>query len=258
MSSCPDPAELPGVAGATGCYREWTPPAALQGCFGQLWRSDLPLGHSGEVAVLPDGCVDILWRDGRLYVVGPDVVAAHPQLMPGAQVLGARFQPGAARAWLGVPLGEMVGMAVELDAVLGPQARQMAARLNDVGDGDTRQRLFAQALAGLSRSTGERHAVAARVFGQVRAGGHDLAAISSALQVSTRSLRRVCHEQFGYGPKMLADSAAAALPGAGTCVPGGWAGGVGGGCGLCRPVTPEPRGTGVGGDRGGAAVRAVA
>ncbi len=181
MSSCPDPAQLPGVAGATGRYREWTPPAALQGCFGQLWRSDLPAGHSGEIAVLPDGCVDILWRDGRLYVVGPDVVAAHPQLMPGAQVLGARFQPGAARAWLGVPLGEMVGTAVELDAVLGPQARQMAARLNDVGDGDVRQ----------------------RVFGQVRAGGSDLAAIGSALQVSTRSLRRLCHEQFGYGPKML-------------------------------------------------------
>lgn len=203
MSSRPDPADLPGVAGATGRYREWAPPAALQGCFGQLWRSDLPVGHSGEVAVLPDGCVDILWRDGRLYVVGPDVVAAHPQLTPGAQVLGARFQPGAARAWLGVPLGEMVGTAVELDAVLGPQARRMAARLNDVGHGDAQQRVFAQALAGLPRSTGGRHAVAARVFGQVRAGGSDLAAIGSALQVSTRSLRRLCHEQFGYGPKML-------------------------------------------------------
>ncbi len=203
MSSRSDPDDLPGVAGATGRYREWAPPPALQGCFGQLWRSDLPAGHSGEVAVLPDGCVDILWRDGRLYVVGPDVVAAHPQLTPGAQVLGARFQPGAARAWLGVPLGEMVGTAVELDAVLGPQARQMAARLNDVGDGDARQRVFAQALAGLPRSTGGRHAVAARVFGQVRAGGSDLAAIGSAVQVSTRSLRRLCHEQFGYGPKML-------------------------------------------------------
>ena len=170
MSSRPDSDDLPGVAGATGRYREWAAPAPVQGCFGQLWRSDLPVGHSGEVAVLPDGCVDILWREGRLYAVGPDVVAAHPQLMPGAQVLGARFQPGAARAWLGVPLDELVGTAVELDAVLGPQARQLAARLNDVGDGDARQRLFAQALAGLPRSTGSRHAVAARVFGQVRAG----------------------------------------------------------------------------------------
>lgn len=203
MSSRPDPADLPGVAGATGRYREWLPPAALRGCFGQLWRSDLPVGHSGEVAVLPDGCVDILWRDGRLYAVGPDVVAAHPQLAPGAQVLGARFQPGAARAWLGLPLSEIVGTAVELDAVLGARAQQMAARLNEVGDADARQRLFAQQLVALPRAGDDRHVIAAHVFAVVGAGGSDLAAISSTLQVSTRSLRRLCHDQFGYGPKML-------------------------------------------------------
>lgn len=204
MSSRPDPADLPGVAGATGRYREWAPPAALRGCFGQLWRSDLPVGHSGEVAVLPDGCVDILWRDGRLFVVGPDVVAAHPQLTPGAQVLGARFQPGAARAWLGLPLSEIVGTAVELDAVLGVRARRMAARLNAVGDAEVRQQVFARELAGVAgNGNGTADAAAAQVFAQVRAGRGDLAGVSTTLQMSTRSLRRLCHAQFGYGPKML-------------------------------------------------------
>lgn len=202
MSSRPDSAELPGVAGATGRYREWAPPAALRGCFGQLWRSDLPVGHSGEVAVLPDGCVDILWRDGRLFVVGPDVVAAHPQLTPGAQVLGARFQPGAARAWLGLPLSGIVGTAVALEDVLGVQARRMAARLNAVGDSEVRQQVFALELAGLA-GNGTADAAAAQVFAQVRTGRMDLAAVSTALQLSTRSLRRLCHAQFGYGPKML-------------------------------------------------------
>ncbi len=204
MTSLPDPVDLPGVAGATGRYREWAPAAPLRGCFGQLWRSDLPVGHSGAVAVLPDGCVDILWRDGRLYVVGPDVVAAHPQLAPGAQVLGARFQPGAARAWLGLPLSELVGTAVELDALLGARARQLAARLNDIGDADARQQRFALELAALPGSSGgSPHASAAQVFAQVRAGDMDLAQLSATLQLSTRSLRRLCHAQFGYGPKML-------------------------------------------------------
>ncbi|WP_457321671.1 helix-turn-helix domain-containing protein [Stenotrophomonas sp. P5_B8] len=202
MSSRPNPAELPSVAGATGRYREWAPPAALRGSFGQLWRSDLPVGHSGEVAVLPDGCVDILWRDGRLFVVGPDVVAAHPQLTPGAQVLGARFQPGAAQAWLGLPLSEIVGTAVALEDVLGVRARRMAARLNAVGDSEVRQQVFALELAGLA-GNGTADAAAAQVFAQVRAGNMDLAAVSTALQLSTRSLRRLCHAQFGYGPKML-------------------------------------------------------
>jgi AraC-like DNA-binding protein len=198
-----DPADPPGIAGATGRYREWTPPAGLQGDFGQLWRSDLPVDHGGDVAVLPDGCVDVLWRDGRLYVVGPDVVAAHPQLTPGAQVLGARFRPGAACAWLGLPLSEIVGTAVELDAVLGVRARRMAARLNAVGDADARQPLFARELALLPRSARAPHPTAAAVFAQVRGGGTDLSALATTLQLSTRSLRRLCHAQFGYGPKML-------------------------------------------------------
>ncbi|WP_411849612.1 helix-turn-helix domain-containing protein [Stenotrophomonas sp. LGBM10] len=203
MSSRPDSDDRPGVAGATGRYREWAAPAALQGCFGQLWRSDLPVGHSGEVAVLPDGCVDLLWRDGRLYVVGPDVVAAHPQLAPGAQVLGARFQPGAARAWLGLPMSEIVGTAVELDALLGARARRMAARLNAVGNAAARQHLFARELMQLPRTAPSPHAAAAAVFAQMRGGGMDLSALATSLQLSTRSLRRLCHEQFGYGPKML-------------------------------------------------------
>lgn len=203
MPSRPAPTAAPTAANTADGYREWTAPPPLRGCFGQLWRSDLAADHSGTVTVLPDGCVDILWRDGQLYVVGPDVVAAHPQLAPGAQVLGARFQPGAAQAWLGLPLCELVGTAVPLDAVLGVTARQMATQLNDAGHGHVRQHLFAQLLAGLPRSTGGPHAVAAHLFGQLQAGGHDLAAIGTALQVSPRSLRRLCHAQFGYGPKML-------------------------------------------------------
>jgi len=193
----------PAVAGAIGRYREWLPPPALRGAFGQLWRSDLPADQGGEVTVLPDGCVDVLWRDGRLYVVGPDVVAARPQLTAGAQVLGARFAPGAARAWLGLPLSEIVGVAVELDAVLGSKARVMAERLNNTGDAALREQRFAQELARLLGAEDPGHRVAAAVFANIRAGHTDLAELATLLQLSTRSMRRLCHEQFGYGPKML-------------------------------------------------------
>ncbi len=200
MAPRSDPADVPAAADH---YREWAAPGLLRAHFGQLWRSDIAAGHSGAMTVLPDGCVDILWRDGRLYVVGPDVVAAHPQLTPGTQVLGARFRPGAARAWLGLPLSEIVGTAVELDAVQGVRARHMAAQLNDTGDPDLRQRLFAQQLASLAGRPGQTHAAAAQVFAQVRGGSMDLAAVAASLQLSTRTLRRLCHDQFGYGPKML-------------------------------------------------------
>lgn len=191
------------VAGTGHRYREWLPPPTLRGAFGQLWRSDLPADQGGEVTVLPDGCVDVLWREGRLYVVGPDVVAARPQLAAGTQVLGARFAPGAARAWLGLPLSEIVGVAVELDAVFGTKARAMAEQLNSTGDAALREQRFAQELTKLLGPEDRGHRVAATVFAQIRAGHTDLAELATQLQLSTRSLRRLCHEQFGYGPKML-------------------------------------------------------
>jgi hypothetical protein len=95
-----DPSSLAGT-GTT--YQEHLAPAPLRGHFGQLWQSQLPADADGHITVLPDGCVDILWRDGALFVVGPDRVAAHPALAPGAQVLGARFRPGQALAALGLP-----------------------------------------------------------------------------------------------------------------------------------------------------------
>lgn len=78
----------------------------------------------------------------------------------------------------------------------------MAARLNAVGDAEVRQQVFARELAGLA-GNGTADAAAAQVFAQLRAGRMDLAAVSTTLQLSTRSLRRLCHTQFGYGPKML-------------------------------------------------------
>jgi len=70
--------DSPSLAGTGTAYQEHLPPGSLRGHFGQLWQSQLPADADGHITVLPDGCVDILWRDGALFVVGPDRVAAHP------------------------------------------------------------------------------------------------------------------------------------------------------------------------------------
>src|SRR3954447_13841694 len=72
-------------------------PSRLAGAV--VWTS-VPSG-SGE-PVLPDGCMDLLWTDGRLLVAGPDTRAYRPQGPP-ARWAGIRFHPGTAPAYLGVP-----------------------------------------------------------------------------------------------------------------------------------------------------------
>lgn len=189
----------------TGSYREALPVAPLRPHFLCAWRSELAPGQAVDVAVLPDGCADILWTGDRLSVVGPDVVAARPQLGPGARVLGLRFQPGAARGWLGVPLSELVGRRVELGALWGDgRADRLARRMREAATPEDQMLALQQALI----DDAARHEApaprAAALFRWLAAAPQPGAAgLEDRLQTSERSLRRLSHDHFGYGPKML-------------------------------------------------------
>lgn len=202
--------DAPAVAGLTGAYREAPPLSPLRPHFLCAWSSELAPGQDGDVAVLPDGCVDILWTGGRLSVVGPDVVAARPQLAPGARVLGLRFQPGAARGWLGVPLSELVGRRVGLDDLWGDRrAGRMAQRLRDAATPGAQLRALQDALTQEAQTyQAPAHAApslrAAELFRSLAmASDPSGRRAGERLDLSERSLRRLSLDHFGYGPKML-------------------------------------------------------
>ncbi|WP_446033823.1 DUF6597 domain-containing transcriptional factor, partial [Streptomyces olivaceus] len=88
----------------------------------------------GPGRVLPDGCMDLLWHDGRLLVAGPDTRA---YVTGGGQSLwaGVRFHPGTAPALLGVPAAELRDRRVELaDLWPAARARRLTARVNAAPD----------------------------------------------------------------------------------------------------------------------------
>ena len=189
-----------------GAYREHLPPPDLRPHFQCLWSSTVATDYAGGFLVVPDGCVDIVCKNGRLLAVGPDRVAARPELVPGSQVLGARFAPGAASAWLGLPMDEIVGQAVDLADLLGRRATQWAQRLNDAAP-DALRAQFHGGLAQLGKETGAPDRQAGQLFALAAAAADDesrlLASLRTRLGMSERSLRRFCHAQFGYGPKTL-------------------------------------------------------
>src|SRR6185503_6969097 len=57
-----------------------------------LWRRRLT--EPRTLRVLPDGCVDLIWRDGALMVAGPDRHAFVTRSAPGASYVGLRLPPG--------------------------------------------------------------------------------------------------------------------------------------------------------------------
>ncbi|MFF7788405.1 DUF6597 domain-containing transcriptional factor [Streptomyces sp. NPDC007991] len=156
--------------------------------------------RDGAARVLPDGCMDLLWHEGRLLVAGPDT---HAYLTDGetGTWAGVRFFPGTAPALLGVPAHELRDRRVEL-ADLWPagEVRRLAARVNAAPDpaSGLEDLALRQAAAADPPDPLLRQVVTAL------GAGRPVAATADALGLGARQLHRRSLTAFGYGPKTLA------------------------------------------------------
>ncbi|WP_055494766.1 helix-turn-helix transcriptional regulator [Streptomyces sp. TP-A0356] len=150
--------------------------------------------------VLPDGCMDLLWTEGRLLVAGPDTHAHHASGPP-RRWAGIRFQPGTAPAFLGVPAYELRNRRVEL-ADLWPagEVRRLTGRVDAAADPATA--LEEIALARAARAPAPDPLFAALVA--ALDAGRTVAATADELGLGARRLHRRSLTAFGYGPKTLA------------------------------------------------------
>jgi AraC-like DNA-binding protein len=190
-----------------GIYRERAPDASLREHVRCVWVNDLSESQSEWVRVVPDGCVDIVWTGTDLIVAGPDTQCILDRLPRGTVVVGVRFHPGAASAWLGLPVSELVNSRAPLaelwrsdadrlfDNVTGNRCTQGIAaaletfllrRLPEVGLADKQ-------IAFLRRAAGDKCQPAAVRLDQ----------IAAHVGMSERTLRRRCLGAFGYGFKTL-------------------------------------------------------
>ncbi|MGW6734124.1 helix-turn-helix domain-containing protein [Streptomyces sp. NPDC055013] len=150
--------------------------------------------------VLPDGCMDLLWNDGRLLVAGPDTRAYVTGDEPTAWA-GVRFYPGTAPGFLGVPAHEVRDRRVDLaDLWPASEVRRLRGRIEASADPVT----------ALEDVALERAADAERpdplLLHVVTAldSGRPVSATADQLGYGARQLHRRCLAAFGYGPKTLA------------------------------------------------------
>ncbi len=181
-------------------YGEYPPPAELRPFVACLWTGTT----SGEgAAVLPDGCVDVVWTGLDLIVAGPATRVARPRLRPGLPKLGVRFRVGAAGAALGLPAHELLDATIPLSDVWGGHAHEIA-------DAVSGAQTPARALEALTRGVWERLPDPSAVDRIVRSAavlgarfGRSVADLSTALAISERQLLRRFREAVGYGPSTL-------------------------------------------------------
>jgi AraC-like DNA-binding protein len=197
-------AALP-LAGAAGVYQEYAPPPVLARHLLCGWTNAMPADHLGPVAVVPDGCIDLLWVEDRLIVAGPDETVERADLPPGGTITGVRFRPGAAANWLDLPMALLVNRRVPLREVTRARAGAIEGRLGDLAAPEDRLARLTVALGTLAPSISPPAPLTEALFRRlVRWPAQRVAAIAADLGFAERSLHRHCLHDFGYGPKTLA------------------------------------------------------
>jgi AraC-like DNA-binding protein len=121
-----------------------------------LWMARGYLTSSWRNMILPDGAVELIVNLGdpqrlchrtdytkqtifrRSWISGersePLVIDERGYV----DLVGIRFRAGGAWPFLGLPISELTGHVVELDAVLGREADHLSERINDVANTDER------------------------------------------------------------------------------------------------------------------------
>jgi len=146
-----------------------------------------------EKRILPDGCLDIIWQDGRVFVAGPDTTAQIGRPAVGSRMFALRFGAGTGPGVLGLPASELVDRQVPLDALWpAVSVRPLAEAADPLA-----------ALVDVARRRWVEPDRSVLGLFQLARAGRPVASIAARCGLSPRQLQRRSNAAYGYGPKVL-------------------------------------------------------
>ncbi|MEU8108950.1 helix-turn-helix transcriptional regulator [Nonomuraea muscovyensis] len=174
-------------------YEERPPAPAFADRIACEWSSVSDVG--GTLLVVPDGCVDLIWGPGGLFVAGPDTGPVPTPMRPGDAFTGIRFKPGAVGEVFGVPLDWLRDQRVPLASL------DVMRQLTESEPGD-RLAAVREAVIGRLRETTPVDRTTTALVAALRAG-RTVREVARDLGYSERQLHRRAVAGFGYPPKTL-------------------------------------------------------
>jgi AraC-like DNA-binding protein len=203
-------------SGAPGhTLRSFAVDRRLQGVVAHIlsYRESIATGHEIVEHVLPDGALRLIVQldgDGpQLTVLGPTAGPARVCLRGVMQGLSLTLQPGAATVLLGVPAGELAGLALPLHALLRDEAPRLVEQMALARDDATRvarlQQLLRRRWLQQRPAANDAPAQAARALALLQAspGRQPVRAVAAAVGVGERRLQQIFHEQVGLTPRVV-------------------------------------------------------
>jgi AraC-like DNA-binding protein len=190
----------------TGTYRERLPMAPLRDAVDCIWTNEIT--RPIQLDIVPDGCIDIYWTGEALRVAGPNANLVTAAITRPGTLVGVRFKPGVAASWLHTSAEELLNAHPSLDEFWGRRATQRLA--DDLAEAPTRAAAVAileRVLLDRSQHIRPPHAIVRATVAAAKQREHGsrsmVQSILDDMGCSERTLRRRCHEAFGYGPKTL-------------------------------------------------------
>jgi AraC-like DNA-binding protein len=193
-----------GLAEMGPGYREVAPPPLVRQFVACFWVREAQQGDR-HARVVPDGCIDIIWRgDGDIVVAGPATRAIIAGSWPSAGYVGVRFLPGIASSLLRVSADELLDRHVPLASILPKETRELLERADGAANAVTRLGLLQVLLTSrLTAPFAADEAVRVSVTMLRRHASPNVRDLSDALSISERQLLRRFRTAVGYGPKTL-------------------------------------------------------
>jgi AraC-like DNA-binding protein len=185
-------------------YAEFAPPSHLRSYVACFWRSQT-LDQPRQTTILPDGCIDLIWQDGREpFVAGPMTTPISATTTRGVITLGVRFMPGAAAALLGVSAMELRDLSVQLED-LWPRSQRSKATDLAIAASDPRSLHDAVAVVDvlLHQAAPPDRFIAGACQWFAQRPREPISIFIARSGVSERQARRRFQEHVGYGPKTL-------------------------------------------------------
>lgn len=204
-------------------YREFPPRAALGESIQCFWTLEgRSPGSAPAERIVPDGSMELVvnfadpvrrWRKGQAAETQPLVIVvgqmAEPVSIstgPRVDLLGVRFRPAGAAAFLEPPVSALAGTIVDLGAISARFEKELYARAAACPSASQRIAAVEEVLLGRQNRENAAdpavvHSVAALLAtrGMVRMAG-----LESQLGISGRQLERKFLRYVGIGPKRLA------------------------------------------------------
>ncbi|MEO5898703.1 MAG: helix-turn-helix domain-containing protein [Ilumatobacteraceae bacterium] len=172
-------------------YRER--PSTIAGAV--AWESAVAAARSD---ILPDGCMDLIWHDGHMFIAGPDTRPHAFEADVGTGMIAVRFPPGMAPTIFGVPACELRNARVALDAVWSTSHVRQLSEDVDAEGARAIERMATTRLRELGRSD----PLIGTIAGLAQ-GNTPVRSIAHHVGLGERQLHRRCLDAFGYGAKTL-------------------------------------------------------